>query len=131
MTGSSAGSDGGSKTIEINLILNILLTVSNIAVPFITFPYVTRVLGPEGVGRVTFASSVVDYFGMIASLGIPIYGIKAAAGVRHDRKKLGRLVEELLILNFITALISFTALYMHTDCAEVFDGYQIVRDLKY
>ena len=112
MAGLSAGNDGRSKTIEINLILNILLTVSNIAVPFITFPYVTRVLGPEGVGRVTFASSVVEYFGMFASLGIPIYGIRAAAEVRHDRKKLGRLVEELLIMNFITALVSFAALYI-------------------
>ena len=112
MTGSSAGNDNGSKTIEINLILNILLTVSNIAVPFITYPYVTRILGPEGVGRVTFASSIVEYFGMFASLGIPVYGIRAAANVRHDEKKLGRLVNELLLLNFVTALMSFTSLYI-------------------
>ncbi len=112
MAGLSAGNDNGSKTIEINLILNILLTVSNVAVPFITYPYVTRILGPEGVGRVTFASSVVEYFGMVAGLGIPVYGIKAAASVRNDRKKLGRLVNELLLLNFMTTLMSYTALYI-------------------
>ena len=86
--------------------------MSNIAVPFITYPYVTRVLGPEGVGRVTFASSIVDYFGMFASLGIPVYGIRAAAKVRSDRQKLGRLLEELLIFNMITAMISLIVLYI-------------------
>ncbi len=126
MTGSSAKSSGGSKTIEINLILNILLTVSNIAVPFITYPYVTRILGPEGVGRVMFASSIVEYFGMFASLGIPVYGIRAAAEVRHDRKKLGRLTNELLLINFITALMSFTALYISLAVVSRFSSDRVL-----
>lgn len=45
----------------------------------ITFPYVTRVLLVEGNGKVAAATSVITYLTMIASLGIPTYGIR---GVR-------------------------------------------------
>ncbi len=41
---------------------------------------------------------------MIASLGIPTYGIRACAKVRDDREKLSQTVQELLIINGVTTL---------------------------
>ena len=59
-------------SIRINMLMNVLLTLSSIVFPVITLPYVTRVLGAEGVGRVYFASSAVAGFAMFAELGIPV-----------------------------------------------------------
>ena len=42
------------KSIKINAILNVLLTLSNIVFPLITFPYISRVLNPTGVGVTSF-----------------------------------------------------------------------------
>ncbi len=50
------------KSIGKNFVYNIILKVANIGFPLITFPYVTRVLGAEGIGKVNFASSIVMYF---------------------------------------------------------------------
>ena len=57
----------------------------NVIFPLITFPYVSRILLPEGTGKVAFATSVVSYFSMIGMLGIPTYGIRTCAKVRMIR----------------------------------------------
>ena len=73
------------KSIKFNLVMNMLLTTSAFVFPLITFPYITRVLLPEGNGKIAFANSVINYFSMFAMLGIPTYGIRACAQVRDDQ----------------------------------------------
>lgn len=98
------------SSLKVNMIMNVILTVSSIIFPIITFPYVSRVVGAEGIGTVTFVTSVVTYFSMFAQLGIPTYGIRACAKVRDDKQELTKVVHEILILNTITCLISYVAL---------------------
>ena len=76
------------KSIKFNLVMNMLLTTSAFVFPLITFPYITRVLLPEGNGKIAFANSVINYFSMFAMLGIPTYGIRACAQVRDDKEQM-------------------------------------------
>lgn len=98
------------KSIKVNFIMNIILTGSSYIFPLITFPYISRVLQVTGNGKLNFALSVINYFVMFASLGIPMYGIKACAIVRDNKDKLSKTVKELFVLNFITSTASFVAL---------------------
>ncbi len=100
------------RSVQFNFIMNAILTVSSFVFPMITFPYVTRVLLTEAYGKVTFAASVLSYFAMFASLGIPTYGIRACARVRNDRLKLTKTVQELLIINLITSAITYVAFFV-------------------
>jgi len=93
-----------------NFILNALLTLSSFLFPLITFPYVSRVLQPENYGRVNFAASFVAYFNMLAQLGVPTYGIRAAAAARGDRDGLSRTAQELLRLNLLMSALAYLAL---------------------
>ena len=90
--------------------MNMLLTMSSIIFPIITFPYVSRILLPVGTGRVSFATSVVAYFAMFAQLGIPTYGISACAKIRDDKEKLTQTVQELFIINMIMSIIAYLVL---------------------
>jgi O-antigen/teichoic acid export membrane protein len=91
--------------------MNFILTASNFIFPLITFPYVSRILLASGNGKVNFAASVANYFMMVASLGIPTYGIRACAKVRDDKEALSKTVQEILIINFVsTALVTLTYL---------------------
>ena len=92
------------------MIMNALLTLSSVIFPVITLPYVTRVLGAEGVGKVYFASSVIAGLAMFAELGIPVYGIRACARVRDDRQELSRTVREILMINLMTCAAAYTVL---------------------
>ena len=98
------------KSIKLNFIMNAILTVSSFLFPLITFPYVSRILLPEGTGKVSFATSVVTYFMMLSQLGIPMYGLRACAKVRDDREALSRTVHELLVINLVMSLISYILL---------------------
>lgn len=104
------------KSIKFNAIMNIILTMSSFIFPLITFPYTSRVLMPDGIGRVSFATSIVYYFSIVAQLGIPTYGICECAKVRGDIKKLSKTVHEILFINLITTIISYLCFIVALFC---------------
>ena len=99
------------NSIKRNFVMNMILTISSFLFPLITFPYVSRILLPEGVGKISFATSLISYFNIFAQLGIPTYGVRACARVRDDRKELTRTTQELLIINLVMNVISYVALF--------------------
>ncbi|OUN25717.1 flippase [Pseudoflavonifractor sp. An85] len=100
------------QSVKFNFVMNSILTVSAMIFPIITYPYVTGILGPQGIGTVSFANSVVTYFSMFAQLGIPTYGIRACAKVRDNREELSRVTQEILIINLITCVISYVLFFI-------------------
>lgn len=89
--------------------MNTVNKVGGVLFPLITFPYISRILEPQGLGKVTFAQAVVGYFAIIAAAGIPLYGIREAAKVRDDKRKLSQLAVELFLLNVIITVLAFAA----------------------
>lgn len=95
------------KSIKFNFIMNMLLTVSSILFPLITFPYVSRILQADGMGKVSFATSVITYFAMVAQLGIPTYGIRACAQKKDNKDQLTKTVHEIFIINIIMTIMAY------------------------
>ncbi len=93
-------------SVKRNFAFNVLLVISNIIFPVVVFPYIARILGPQGLGSAHFALQFSKYFMITASLGIPIYGLREVAKVRDFPDKLSKLVSELMFLNLITAILS-------------------------
>ena len=98
------------KSLKLNFIMNAILTMSSFLFPLISFPYVSRILGPEGTGRVDFATSLIAYFLMFAQLGIPTYGVRACAKVRDDQRLLTKTAQELLIINLVMSVLAYAVL---------------------
>lgn len=98
------------KSLKLNFIMNAVLAMSSFVFPLITFPYISRILLPVGTGKVSFATSLISYFNMLAQLGIPTYGIRACAKVRDNREQLTRTAHELLLINLIMSLVSYVLL---------------------
>lgn len=101
-----------THSVKFNFIMNFLLSASSFVFPLITFPYVSRVLQSEGTGSVAFATSVITYFSMFASLGISSYGIRACAKVRHDKTRLSRTAHELIFINAVTTALVYVAFFI-------------------
>ncbi len=99
-----------NATVLHNFIMNIVLTMSSFVFPLITFPYVSRILRPEGTGRVSFATSVINYFLIIAQLGIPTYGIRACAKVRDNKEELSRTAQEIFLINLLMCVMAYVLL---------------------
>lgn len=99
------------KSLKLNFIMNAILTMSSFLFPLISFPYVSRILGPDGTGRVDFATSLIAYFLMFAQLGIPTYGVRACAKVRDNKHLLTKTAHELLIINLVMSAVSYVVLF--------------------
>lgn len=94
-------------SVKTNLILNGINTVTSLLFPLITFPYVTRVLMPEGFGLVNFQYSIINYIIMFTSLGIPLYAVKAVASVRDDLAARNRITVEIFLLSLVLSAVGY------------------------
>ena len=89
-----------------NAFLNIVYKLSSILFPLITYPYVSRILLADNLGRVSFFTSLTNYMLMIGSLGISTYGIRIVAKTRNNKRELSVVVKELLIINLVVTFIA-------------------------
>jgi len=104
------------KSIRLNFIYNLLLSLSRVVFPLITAPYVARVLSPDGVGLFNFSNMYASYFAMFAVLGIPTYGMREVAKVREDKDKLSLLVSQLVSIQTVLT-IAATLLFLGSIAA--------------
>lgn len=106
----NANGEKKQTSLSLNFLMNMILTMSSFIFPLITFPYISRILQADGVGKVQMATSYVSYFIMVSQLGLPTYGIRACAAVRDDRRKLSKTVHELLIIQLVMTVLSYAVL---------------------
>lgn len=74
------------KSAKTNYIFNVSYQIFTIIVPIITTPYISRVLGAEGIGTNSYTYSIVRYFLILAALGTVSYGAKII-GINQDNKE--------------------------------------------
>lgn len=114
------------KSITFNMVLNMVKGMMSIIFPLITFPYISRVLGVEGIGKFNFASSVVNYFILLAGLGISTYGIRSGAALREDKNKFADFANQIFTINFLATLISYLLLGLLLFSVNNFRNYLII-----
>lgn len=94
-----------APSIKKNFFYSSFITTANYLFTFITYPYVSRVLGVDKIGAVNFVDSVINYFIMLSMLGIAIVGIREVARSKTDRNELNSTFSSLFYINlFFTAI---------------------------
>lgn len=115
-----------SASIKKNTVYNIIKTASTILFPIITFPYISRVLQPDNIGKINFGLSIVSYFSLIASLGITTYAIRECSGVRNDKDKLSRTASQIFSINIVSTIVAYLALALTLIFYHKLDHYRIL-----
>ncbi len=113
-----------AKSIKKNTIYSIIKTCSSIVFPLITFPYISRVLLAENVGKIHFGMSIVSYFSLIASLGITTYAIRECSAVREDKKALSDVASQIFSINVLTTILSYILLATTLLFFNKLEGYR-------
>lgn len=98
------------KSIGKNAILNGIKTLTSLIFPLLTFPYISRILQVENIGKYNFANSIVNYFVLIAGLGISTYAIREGAHLRDNRIRLSAFVSEVFSINIISTVLAYIIL---------------------
>lgn len=89
-----------------NLVYNFVLSGSQVLLPLISIPYLSRVLTPDGIGKISFIDSLTYYFIALAEFGITVYGTKEIAKHRGDQGKKSQVASELVSLHLISSAFS-------------------------
>jgi len=83
-----------------NYIFNLIYQVFILIVPLITTPYISRVLGANGVGQYSFSNTLCSYFTAVASLGFITYGQRMVATQQEDIGAQSRTFFEIVLCRF-------------------------------
>lgn len=90
-----------------NYLYNVGYQVLAIIVPLITSYYVSRVLSPEGVGANAFTNSIIQYFMLLANIGIGYYGNREIAYVRDNKQKMAATFWEIQIVKTVMTVAAY------------------------
>lgn len=115
-----------NKSLGINAVLNGIKNIMSVVFPLITFPYVSRVLQVENLGKYNFANSVNSYFILLAALGISTYAIREGAKYKGDREKISKFSSEIFSINICSMLISYIILILAIIVVPKFHGYAVL-----
>ena len=99
------------KSLAVNSIYSMLYKLLNVLFPLITATYAARTLLADGVGKVSFAQNIVQYFVIIAALGIPNYGIREIAKRQDNPESTNRVFTELVVINAVSTAICVAIYY--------------------
>lgn len=91
-------------SIKKNFIYSMGYQILILITPFITTPYVSRVLGADGIGIYSYTSSIMSYFTLVAALGTSAYGAREIAQHRNDKKQASKLFWEIELMTIFTSL---------------------------
>ena len=112
------------RSLKINMFLNAIKGLLSVAFPLITFPYVSRILGVDEIGRYNFANSIISYFILVAGLGISTYAIREGARFRDDKDRLENFASAMYSINIASTVVAYALLIIVVCVVPKFRNYQ-------
>lgn len=92
-------------SIKKNFIYNSLYQLLIMFIPLITTPYISRVLGPNGVGTFSYSYSIASYYVLFIMLGLNNYGNRTIAKIRDDSQKLRQTFWSIYFMQLILGIV--------------------------
>lgn len=96
-----------------NYVFTVLYQIFTVIVPLITTPYISKVLGVEGIGIYSYTYSIVRYFLIFAVLGTASYAVKKIGINQDDKEKRSIDFWEILILRSILTVLMIALYYIY------------------
>ncbi len=111
-------------SIKKNFAYNVFLTLSTYIASLIVFPYVSRVLGVDMMGRVYFVENVIRYFILFSMMGVTAVGIREIASCGDDREKRSEVFSNILALVLILTSVCVAAMVAMIYLVPKFGDYK-------
>ena len=113
-----------STSIKKNFAYKSALTISTYLMNLVTFPYVSRVLGVEGIGLVSFVDNTVNYFLLFATMGVGLLGTREIATVKEHSQTCGRVFANILGMNLTFTIVTLIIYLLCILCIPQFYQYK-------
>lgn len=106
--------------IKRNLFYQSIHQITIVLIPLLLTPYISRVLGAEGIGIYSYTQAIAMYFVLFAMLGIEHHGSRSIATVRDNSEKLNRTFSNLVWLRIAISFVTiiFYAIFIASSSDE-------------
>lgn len=98
------------KSLVKNSFYNVTYKLLNALFPLVSATYASHVILAKGIGKVSSAQNIAQYFIIIAALGIPNYGVREISKVKDSKIATNNVFWELFTINLFSTL-SCTIVY--------------------
>ena len=98
------------KNIFVNTVALAIIQILNYILPFITLPYLSRILDVDKLGLVFFAQVFMDYFYRFAMFGFDFSGVRSIAINRDNKEKTILIFNSIFSSQILFLIISFIIL---------------------
>ena len=99
-------SSNDGKTVFANFGYLSLLQIAGYVFPLITMPYLARVIGANGFGKIAFASAIVIWVQTISDWGFNMTAIRDVAQNRDNKEKVSRIFSNVLWARCLLTIFS-------------------------
>jgi PST family polysaccharide transporter len=83
-----------------------LVQVANYVFPFITVPIVSRIIGPDKFGVLSFSSSFVTYFTLLINFGFDLSATRAIAANRNNVEERNKIFNQVVLAKVLLFSVS-------------------------
>lgn len=94
-----------SRQLKKNISFLVVADVISKLLPLMTFPYLTRTLGPEVYGKFGFAMNIVGFLMLLSSPGFVPYGMRAVAQNAGEERNIGAKIVALRLIFSSAAIV--------------------------
>ena len=101
-----------ARTLASNFVWLSALQVASYIFPLITIPYLAKVIGADGFGKIAFASAVMIWIQTIADWGFNLTATRDVAQNRDDTNKISEIFSNVLWARCLLALLSLAILLL-------------------
>ncbi|WP_413294131.1 flippase [Bdellovibrio sp. HCB185ZH] len=115
-----------SSSLKLNTLYLFIVQGSTYLLPLITFPYLTRILGPAGFGTLAFAQATVQYFILFTDYGFNLSASRLVAHHRNDPVELTKIFWSTFFAKLGLSLISFLLL---VPLLFIVDAYSAIKPI--
>ena len=98
------------NTVAHNIGYLTLLQVAGYVFPFITMPYLARVIGTNGFGKIAFASAIICWVQTVVDWGFTYTATRDVAQNREERSKVSEIFSNVLWARLLLTFMSFFVL---------------------
>lgn len=102
--------NGDARVLASNFVWLSALQVAGYLFPLITSPYLARVIGADGFGKVAFASAIMVWIQTIADWGFNLTATRDVAKNRDDAQKVSEIFSNVLWARCLLAVVSLAVL---------------------
>lgn len=105
--------EGRKAGIQLNNVLSLSgIQAANYLIPFLVFPYIARVIGPEKFGLVNYAQSIIAYFTLAINYGFDFSATRSIAQNLEDKDIMNQIFSSVIFTKLSIAIISIVFFFI-------------------